>query len=80
MQHPVTKAAPTGSTLGAAEREWIRKQGEVARAIEAARHRSTSRFARDVTTSEATRPNSADLAPAHASIATAIRPLGQAAE
>jgi hypothetical protein len=33
-------------TLSAAEREWIRRQGRVSRAIEAAQRRSTGRFTR----------------------------------
>lgn len=32
--------------LSAAEREWIRQQGQVSRAIEAAQHRSSGRFSR----------------------------------
>jgi len=53
VQHSATKNAPTTSTLGAAEREWIRKQGRVARAIAAARRRNTGRFSRVVTRSGA---------------------------
>ena len=53
VQHSATNDAPAAATLGAAEREWIRKQGRVARAIEAARRRSTGRFSRVVTPSGA---------------------------
>jgi hypothetical protein len=56
MQHPATDEAPTTRTLGAAEREWIRKQARVARALEAARRRNTGRFSRVVSASGAARP------------------------
>ena len=46
VQHSATNNPPTTGTLGAAEREWIRKQGQVARAIEAARRRNPGRFSR----------------------------------
>ena len=36
----------TTKTLSSAEREWIRQQGRVARALEAAQRRSTGRFSR----------------------------------
>jgi len=44
MQTPAERPAPT--TLSSAEREWIRRQGRVARALEAAQRRSTGRFSR----------------------------------
>ena len=44
--------------LSSAEREWIRRQGRVSRALEAAQRRSTGRFSRVTTPSEATSPAS----------------------
>jgi hypothetical protein len=46
QQQAGTRKTPGTGALGAAEREWIRKQGQVARAIEAARRRGTGRFSR----------------------------------
>ena len=54
------KSSPTGSAsiqraLSAAEREWIRRQGRVARAIEAAQRRRSGRFSRVAAPAEAAR-------------------------
>jgi hypothetical protein len=57
VQQSAPSHAPTTGTLGAAEREWIRKQGRVARAIEAARRRNAGRFSRAVTPSASPRPD-----------------------
>jgi hypothetical protein len=47
---------PSMRTLSAADREWIRKQGRVSRAIEAAQRRSRGRFSRDTKPPEAASP------------------------
>jgi hypothetical protein len=38
------------TTLSLEQREWIRRQGRLARALEAAQRRSRGRFARDAST------------------------------
>lgn len=40
------------TTLTLEQREWIRRQGRLARALEAAQHRRTGRFVRNTTRSE----------------------------
>jgi hypothetical protein len=42
--------------LSAAQREWIRRQGRVSRAIEAAQRRSSGHFSRVTKPPEAARP------------------------
>jgi hypothetical protein len=56
MRGPARTTAP--KALTSAEREWIRRQGRVSRALEAAQRRSTGRFSRVTTPSEATIPAS----------------------
>jgi len=53
MPQSATQRDPSPRALGTPEREWIRKQGRVARALEAAQRRSTGRFSRIVTPSGA---------------------------
>jgi hypothetical protein len=43
-------------TLSAADREWIREQGRVARALEASQRRSSGRFSRVTKPLEAVSP------------------------
>jgi hypothetical protein len=45
MQKPADRSTST-KTLSSSEREWIRRQGRVARAVEAAQRRSSGRFSR----------------------------------
>jgi hypothetical protein len=49
MQGSTTNTPSIQKTLSAAEREWIRRQGRVSRAIEAAQRRSSGRFSRVTT-------------------------------
>ena len=49
------RRTPAPKALTSAEREWIRRQGRVSRALEAAQRRSTGRFSRVTTPSGATR-------------------------
>ena len=45
-----TERTTSTRSLSAADREWIREQGRVSRAIEAAQRRSSGRFSRVVAT------------------------------
>jgi hypothetical protein len=50
-----TKTTSVQRTLSSAERDWIRQQGRVSRAIEAAQRRSSGRFTRSTTAPGAAR-------------------------
>jgi hypothetical protein len=56
MQHAPTRT-PLPKTLSSAERDWIRQQGRVSRAIEAAQRRTSGRFSRVATPPGAARPD-----------------------
>ena len=56
MQQSAERTTPT-KALSAAEREWIRQQGQVSRAIEAAQRRSSGRFSPVTRPTEAARPD-----------------------
>lgn len=55
MKESAERTTSTRS-LSAADREWIREQGRVSRAIEAARRRSSGRFSRVTKPPEAASP------------------------
>ena len=55
MPQTAERTTPTRA-LSAAEREWIRQQGQVSRAIEAAQRRSSGRFSRVTKPTGAARP------------------------
>ena len=56
MQQSAQTTTTSTKTLSAAEREWIRQQGRVSRAIEAAQRRSTGHFSRVTKPPGAARP------------------------
>jgi|RhiMethySRZTD1v2_1073278.scaffolds.fasta_scaffold562217_3 hypothetical protein len=51
-----TEHTTSTRTLSAAERDWIREQGRVSRALEAAQRRSSGRFSRVTNPPAASRP------------------------
>ena len=55
MQHSADRTT-SRNALSAAQREWIRQQGQVSRAIEAAQRRSSGRFSRVTTPPGPARP------------------------